>query len=112
MRAYLTYLFLVLFAVASTAVAKAADEDAYEYDDDEDSWSTSNAGPPTRMLHVKMPNSKPQKDEVWIHQSILPSLEILKPDFDLVGYWVKWRLHFQVFCPDLQLFTMYTQYGL
>ena len=62
MRAHLTYLFLVLFAVASTAVAKSGDEDAYEYDD-EDSWSTSNAGPPTRMLHVKMPNSKPQKDE-------------------------------------------------
>ena len=73
MRSHLTYLLLVLFAVASTAVAKHGDEDAYEYEDDEDSWSASNAGPPTRMLHVKMPNSKPQKDEVQIHQSITSS---------------------------------------
>ena len=71
----MTYLFLVLFTMAS---AKPSDEDAYEYDeDDEDSWSASNAGPPTRMLHVKMPNSKPQKDEVWsIHQSNLTSSKI------------------------------------
>ena len=81
MRASLTYLLLVLFAMASTAVAKHGDEDAYEYDEDEDSWSASNAGPPTRMLHVKMPNSKPQKDEVWVNQSILSSLEILKQNF-------------------------------
>ena len=60
MRTYLKYLFL-LYVVAS-AVAKPADEDDYEYDE-EDSWSTSSAKPPTRMLHVKMPNSKPQKDE-------------------------------------------------
>ena len=73
MRSHLTYLLLVLFAVASTAVAKHGDDDAYEYEDDEDSWSASNAGPPTRMLHVKMPNSKPQKDEVQIHQSITSS---------------------------------------
>ena len=65
MRAYLKY--LLLFLVAS-AVAKPADEDDYE---EEESWSTSNAAPPTRMLHVKMPNSKPQKDEGGIHQSNL-----------------------------------------
>ena len=77
MRSHLTYLLLVLFAVASTAVAKHGDEDAYEYEDDDDSWSaTSNAGPPTRMLHVKMPNSKPQKDEGRIHQSNLTSPKI------------------------------------
>ena len=62
MRVYLKYLFL-LFVVAPT-VAKPSDEDEYDYEEEE-SWSTSNAKPPTRMLHVAMPNSKPQKDEVW-----------------------------------------------
>ena len=68
MRAYLKYL-LLFFVVAST-VAKRDDEDDYD-DEEEESWSTSNAAPPTRMLHVKMPNSKPQKDEGGIHQSNL-----------------------------------------
>ena len=61
MRVYLTY--LLLFVVAST-VAKPSDEDEYDYEEEE-SWSTSNAKPPTRMLHVAMPKSKPQKDEGW-----------------------------------------------
>ena len=60
MRAYTSYLLLLL--IVASVLAKPADEDEYDYDE-EDSWS-ADAKPPTRMLHVKMPNSKPQKDEV------------------------------------------------